>query len=250
MIWPTSNYQSAYSRVIHILSILTFGLVGGFFVERFGIMPELERVSIVMMLGIAAISYNSLAHNSGYKWIFFLVLSGLIALGFEYLWVQTCFPYGCFSYGDVLGTKLRNTVPWTVFVWWTPLIIGVYALLRKYLQNTWLIIPLWAILLTLIDMVLDPSAVLLGFRSFDAGGRYYNVPRSNFGGWIISGSVGMALATLLLHKSRPSIIRTYSAALTLSFFTWIAVFSGMWLPAILWWLLLGGYFVYFHQLSS
>jgi hypothetical protein len=38
--------------------------------------------------------------------------------------------------------------------------------------------------------------------------------------------------------------------LSLSFFTWVAVFSGMWLPALLWWLLLARYFVYFHQLSS
>lgn len=250
MIWSSSNHQSTYSRLVSTVSILAFGLVGGFFVAKFGILPGTEWVSILMMLAIASISYSALVHSSGYTWIFFLVLSGLIALGFEYLWVQTCFPYGCFSYGDVLWTKLRNTVPWTVFVWWTPLIIGVYTLLRKYLQNTWLIIPLWAILLTLIDMVLDPSAVLLGFWSFDAGGRYYNVPRSNFGGWIISGSVGMTIAKVLLHKSRPSIIRTYSAALTLSFFTWIAIFSGMWLPATLWWLLLGGYFIYFHQLSS
>lgn len=250
MIWSSSNHQSTYSRLVSTVSILAFGLVGGFFVAKFGILPGTEWVSILMMLAIAAISYSALVHSSGYKWIFFLVLSGLLALGFEYVWVQTCFPYGCFSYGDVLGMKLRNTVPWTVFVWWTPLIIGVYAILRRYIHKKWLIILLWAILLTLIDMVLDPSAVLLGFWSFDAGGRYYNVPRSNFGGWLISGAVGMTLATLLLHKSRPSIIRTYSAALTLSFFTWIAVFSGMWLPALLWWLLLGGYFIYLHQLSS
>lgn len=250
MIWSSSHHQSTYSRLVTTLSILAFGLVGGFFVAKFGILPGTEWVSILMMLAIAAISYSSLVHNSGYKWIFFLVLSGLLALGFEYLWVQTCFPYGCFSYGDVLGMKLRNTVPWTVFVWWTPLIIGVYAILRRYIHKKWLIIALWATLLTLIDMVLDPSAVLLGFWSFDASGWYYNVPWSNFGGWLISGAVGMTLATFLLETAKISPIRTYSAALTLSFFTCIALFSGLRIPAVLWWLLLGGYFVYFHQLSS
>lgn len=250
MIWSSSNHQSTYSRLVTTVSILAFWLVGGFFVAKFGILPGTEWVSILMMLAIAAISYSALVYNSGYTWIIFLVLSGLLAVGFEYLWVQTCFPYGCFSYGDVLGMKLLDTVPWTVFVWWTPLIIGVYALLRKYFQNKWLIITLWAVLLTLIDMVLDPSAVLLGFWSFTNGGRYYNVPRSNFGGWLISGSVGMTLATFLLDVSKPSTIRTYSAALTLSFFTWIAVFSVLRIPAILWWLLLAGYFIYLHQLSS
>ncbi|MBP7061989.1 carotenoid biosynthesis protein [Patescibacteria group bacterium] len=32
-------------------------------------------------------------------------------------------PYGCFEYGNVLGSKILETVPWTVFVGWTPLII-------------------------------------------------------------------------------------------------------------------------------
>ena len=86
-----------------------------------------------------------------------------------------------------------------------------------------------AVILTLLDMVLDPGAVLLGFWSFDAGGWYYNVPRSNFVGWLLSGSVGMFLATILLDKIQTSVQRTTSAGLTLSFFTWIALWSQMWL---------------------
>ena len=250
MIWSTSRNKSTYSRVIVIVSILAFGLVGGFFVAQFGVLPGTEWVSIVMMLGIAAISYIALVRDSGYKWIIFLVLSGLLAVGFEYLGIHTCFPYGCFTYGDILGIKLRNTVPWTVFVWWTPLIIWVYAVLRKYLQSRWLIIVIWAIFLTLIDMVLDPGAVLLGFWAFDAGGWYYNVPWSNFGGWLISGSVGMSLAYGLLHTHKVSVWWTYSAWLTLSFFSFVALWSGMWIPTTLWWLLLGRYFIYLYQLSS
>jgi putative membrane protein len=198
-------------------------------VARFGIMPGTEWASIVMMLGIAAISYRAVIRDAGMQWVMFLILSGLLALGFEYVWIQYCMPYGCFQYGDVLGAKIFQTVPWTVFVGWTPLIIGVYAILRHYIQNRWWIILIGAIILTLIDMVLDPGAVLLGFWLFDAGGWYYNVPWSNFAGWLVSGSVGMWLATLLLHKTKTSLSRTYSAGLTLSFFTSIALWSQMWL---------------------
>jgi putative membrane protein len=246
MIWSTSHDQSSHSRLIRIISILTFGLVGGFFVARFGIMPGTEWASIVMMLGIAAISYRAVVRDIGIQWIIFLILSGLLALVFEYVWIQHCIPYGCFQYGDVLGAKIFQTVPWTVFVGWTPLIIGVYAILRHSIQNRWRIILIGAIILTLIDMVLDPGAVLLGFWSFDAGGWYYNVPWSNFAGWLVSGSVGMFLATQFLEKTKTSFSRTYSAWLTLSFFTWIAVFSEMRLPAAVWSLLLGIYFVYYQ----
>lgn len=242
MIWSTSNHQSAYSRLIHMISILTFGLVGGFFVQRFRIMPWLERVSIVMMLGIAAISYYAVVRDTGLRWVFFLLLSGLLALGFEYIWVQYCVPYGCFMYGDVLGAKLLATVPWTVFVGWTPLIIWVYAILTKYIDNRRLLILAWAILLTLIDMVMDPGAVLLWFRSFDAGGWYYNVPWSNFVWWLISGSVGMLLATILLNKVISDRQRVYSAGLTLSFFSFIALFAQMWIAAWLGVVLLVAYF--------
>ena len=111
----------------------------------------------------------------------------------------------------MLGAKIFQTVPWTVFVGWTPLIIGVYAILSNYIQNRWRTILIGAVTLTLIDMVLDPGAVLLGFWSFDTGGWYYNVPWSNFAGRLVSGSVGMFLATQLLGKTKTSFSRTYSA---------------------------------------
>ena len=224
--------------------MLAFGLVGGFFVARFGVLPWTERFSILMMLSIASISYYTVVRDAGFRWVIFLLLSGLLALWFEYAWVQYCIPYGCFVYGDVLGVKIWNTVPRTVFIGRTPLIIWVYAILRKYVHNAGLLIILWAILLTLIDMVLDPGAVLLGFWSFDAGGWYYNIPWSNFLGWLVSGWVGMVLATVLLKNTNNNIQRTYSAGLTLSFFTFIAFWSGMMLPTILWFLLLCGYFIY------
>jgi len=242
MIWSTPRHQSTYSRIIHVLSILAFGLVGGFFVERFGIVPGLERVSIAMMLGIAAISYYAVVRDAWIKWLVFLVVSGFFALGVEYVWVHYCVPYGCFNYGSALGTKLFATVPWTVFVGRTPLIIWVYALIRQYISIKWIYVAVGACLLTLIDMVMDPGAVLLGFWSFDAGGRYYNVPWSNFLWRLISGSVWMALATILLDKNNISVQRTYSAGLTLSFFTFIALFAEMWLA---WWLGIVLLIVYF-----
>ena len=54
-----------YSHIITITSLLAFGFVGGFFVQRFGIMPGTEWASIVMMLGIAAISYRAVVRDAG-----------------------------------------------------------------------------------------------------------------------------------------------------------------------------------------
>lgn len=246
MIWSAPKHQSTYSSIVTAISIVSFGLVGWFFVERFGIIPGLERVSIVMMLGIAAISYGAVIKDAKRHGILFLILSGIIALVFEYIWVQSCIPYGCFSYGNALGAKILNTVPWTVFVGRTPLIIGVYSILKQYIDTKRILIATWACVLTLIDMALDPGAVLLGFWSFDGGGWYYNVPRSNFVGWMISWSVGMLLISFLVEPTKTNISRTYSAGLTLSFFTFVALFGHMWLAGLLWTILLTMYifFVY------
>lgn len=241
MIWSTPHYQSTYSRIIPYITILIFGIIGGFFVERFGIMPWRERVSIAMMLGIASISYGAVIKDAKRYGASFLIVSGIIALLFEYIWVQSCIPYGCFHYGDVLGSKILHTVPWTVFVGWTPLIIWVYTVISRYIHNKLLYIPIWAILLTLIDIVLDPWAVWLGFWTFGAGGWYYNVPRSNFGGWMISWSIAMLLISLFIQPRKTNISRTYSAALTLSFFTFVALFRHMRLAGLLWIALLTAY---------
>ncbi len=227
-----------------IVSIVLFGVIGWFFVERFGIIPGLERVSILVMLGIAAISYRAAIKDAKQYGIALLIFSGVIALVFEYVWVQYCIPYGCFQYGNVLGNKILDTVPWTVFVGWTPLIIWVYTIVNRYIPHKRIYIPVWAMLLTLIDMVLDPWAVLLGFWAFDAGGWYYNVPRSNFAGWMISWSVGMLLISLLVEPQKTNVSRTYSTGLTLSFFTFVALFAHMWLAGLLWTILMTIY-IYF-----
>jgi putative membrane protein len=46
-------------------------------------------------------------------------------------------------------------------------------------------------LVLVVDLVLDPAAVALGFWAYDGGGVYYGVPLSNFGGWVLSGTVAV-----------------------------------------------------------
>jgi putative membrane protein len=44
-----------------------------------------------------------------------------------------------------------------------------------------------------VDLVLDPAAVALGFWAYDGGGIYYGVPLSNFAGWLLSGAIAVSL---------------------------------------------------------
>jgi putative membrane protein len=90
------------------------------------------------------------------------------------------------------------------------------------------------LLLVWMDAVLDPGAASLGFWVWPQGGAYYGVPPSNYVGWLLSG----ALATTLLlaagrwsETPRPTLLD--SATVATSFWTGVAVLSGMVAPALL-----------------
>jgi putative membrane protein len=168
-----------------------------------------------------------------------LSLLALSAFGYaiEAIGVATGFPYGRFYYGDALGEKALGLVPYLLPVSYTPLVIGVVAASWSSslsLNYCFLLIVRSALLLTLVDGVLDPGATSLGLWAWPEGGAYYGVPPSNYAGWLLSGSLA---AALLLTAGRwrtvplPGLLD--SAVLALAFWTGVAAFSGLAVPALL-----------------
>ena len=130
------------------------------------------------------------------------LMLGFYALGIETLAIYTGFPYGHFGYSDLLGAKLFGTTPWTVFLAWTPLMLGAYGITANISKDTIARVFLSAILATAFDLVLDPGAVKLGFWQYDGGGWWYGVPWSNFGGWLITASASALLIELFCRVSK------------------------------------------------
>jgi bisanhydrobacterioruberin hydratase len=168
-----------------------------------------------------------------------LSLVGLSAFGYaiETVGVVTGFPYGPFYYGDALGQRALGLVPYLLPVSYAPLVIGAVAAswsLGSNSQQRLLWVLRSALLLTLMDGVLDPGAAFLGFWIWPEGGAYYGVPPSNYAGWLLSGTLA---AALLLATGRwqtaplPGLLD--SAVLALAFWTGVAAFSGLIAPALL-----------------
>jgi putative membrane protein len=204
-----------------------FAFVSGFFVARFPVRPELAFVSAVFVLAFAAPSYLALIRWVGaQRGVTALVVLGLYALCIETLAVKTGVPYGRFSYGAKIGTLLFDAVPWTVFFTWTPLVLLSLSRTRN--------VFLAGLVLVAIDLVLDPGAVAQGFWRYEAGGLYYAVPFSNFAGWLLTGTVGVALALRLLKgtewKDAPATLAT-SGLLSVIFWTSVCLWMGLWIPA-------------------
>jgi putative membrane protein len=85
-----------------------------------------------------------------------------------------------------------------------------------------------------MDAVLDPGATSLGFWVWPEGGAFYGVPPSNFAGWLLSGTLAAALLLATgrwAEPPRPALLD--SATISTAFWTAVAAFSGIILPALL-----------------
>jgi putative membrane protein len=119
--------------------------------------------------------------------------------GIELYGVRTGWPYGEFTYGVDLGPMLLGEVPLGLPVFFFPLVLNSYLLVLLLLgRRAESALPrLLATLATvlLVDLVLDPGAVAIGFWEYELG-QFYGVPWQNYQGWLLSGSIAVLLFDL------------------------------------------------------
>jgi len=128
-----------------------------------------------------------------------LAIGALTAYAYvvELVGTETGYPYGHFEYAIDLGPMLFGQVPVGLPVFFLPLVLNAYLLVLLLLGGRAKNRPvrLLATLVTvlLVDLVLDPAAVAIGFWAYLPPGPYYGVPASNYAGWVLSGAVAVAL---------------------------------------------------------
>ncbi|ERG95073.1 bisanhydrobacterioruberin hydratase [Haloquadratum walsbyi] len=116
------------------------------------------------------------------------------AYAIEYIGVHTGFPYGEFFYGVDLGPVIAG-VPLGLPVFFVPLVMNAYLLcillLETRVKHT--LFRLLTVIATVLmmDIILDPGAVALGFWVYPDGGIFYNVPVSNYAGWVLSATIAV-----------------------------------------------------------
>lgn len=158
---------------------------------------------------------------------------GVFGILIETIGIYTCFPYGCFSYGESMGAKLFGTTPWTIAFAWAPLVLGAYALVWKPEKSNFKLIAQGTTLLVVIDLVLDPVAAALGFWIWESPGLYYGIPFSNFMGWILSGTMGMYITTRLLQTRKPNVWLISTVFLSLALWLGATARFGFFIPFLL-----------------
>lgn len=165
----------------------------------------------------------------GWKRATFVLLSlSAFAYFIETIGLKTGFPYGVFAYTDQLGWKLFGTTPWTVPFGWVPLLLASWVTVWQWLRPVELRVFGTIVLLVALDLILDPMAVALGFWKYAHPGLWFNIPFTNFLGWVFSGCIGCLILQLLTKqedipdkKSRRLIQFGFLQALGMMFL-WIA----------------------------
>jgi bisanhydrobacterioruberin hydratase len=227
-------------RPLLLLSVFFFGTA--YFAVRFPDVPGTGVGSFVCTLLIALPSFAALWGFFGArKTVLSLLCLSTFGFAIETIGVVSGFPYGPFYYSDSLGPKVAGLVPYLVPLSWTPLVLGAVAATgprgKTGLRRR--VLPAFsaAILLTLMDGVLDPGATALGFWVWPEGGIYCGVPITNYFGWLFSSSLGAAIL-LALGGSRwenasppPGLLD--SAIIAVAFWAGIALFSSLLFPAVL-----------------
>ncbi|MEL7083585.1 MAG: carotenoid biosynthesis protein [Cyanobacteria bacterium P01_A01_bin.3] len=139
--------------------------------------------------------------------LFFIVAVGL-SLSAELLGTSTGFPFGDYAYLNGLGYKIAGLVPFTIPLSWFYIGFSSYLLALTVLRQSrhWLMrmeaIALGSMMLTAWDFVLDPAMtqLLVPFWEWLTPGNFFGVPLQNFGGWLLTGCLIMALSTLLWSR--------------------------------------------------
>ena len=132
------------------------------------------------------------------------VLGVLVAYTYaiEAVGLATGFPYGEFRYLADVGPMVAG-VPVALPLFFVPLALNAYllaaVLLGQGARRGPSLLPVAVGLLVVVDLVLDPAAVAIGFWTYD-GGPYYGVPVSNYLGWVLSGSVAVGLIDAALDR--------------------------------------------------
>ncbi|MDP8972165.1 MAG: carotenoid biosynthesis protein [Actinomycetota bacterium] len=232
-----------HPRLLLAASAIFFG--AAYFTVRFPDTPGAGIASFISTLLIALPSFLALWRYLGPRRALLSLLS-LSAFGYaiETTGVATGFPYGPFYYGDALGPKFAGLVPYLLPLSWVPLVLGVVSATAPALPENgdvsrrrvlWVLYA--AVLLTLVDGVLDPGAASLGFWIWPEGGPYYGVPVSNYLGWLFSSSVATTVLLMLGRRRWESVPPPPglldSALVAVAFWVGVDLFSGLLFPAVL-----------------
>jgi putative membrane protein len=199
-----------------VIVILLFHLVGliGFIIPSLNVLfMALVHWHLLLMLGVILYSHDSL--NKSFA-VFALITAaaGFIA---EFIGVHTGLLFGNYNYGGTLGSKLFE-VPLMIGVNWFLLVYSAgVTLKRSRIGNKYLRVITGAVILTLLDVLIEPIAIRFDYWHWTGG----IIPMKNYVCWFLVSAVLLFIFERFEFK-RQSVV---AAVLLVTQFVFFAVLN-------------------------
>lgn len=204
--------------------------------------------SLYILLGTATMLLFGLRFVGVRNTLIFFGASTLISLSIELLGTSTGFPFGPYSYTDLLGYKLFGHVPYVIPLSWFYMGFTTYLLASMFIARTgWRYKTLWSLLLgafflTVWDLSLDPAMASphlpVQFWIWHQTGPYFGMPVRNLIGWSATGLAYMSVSRLcwqrnleVKHSATWLPFGVYTA--NICFASILTLGAGMWQPSLL-----------------
>jgi uncharacterized membrane protein len=176
--------------------------------------PRETQAMVLLMLGASAAEAVEARGRRGAATV---ALAGATGLAAEYVGVRTGRPFGRYAYSDKLGRRVRG-VPVLAGAAWALMARPAWVAAGHVHPAPLARIPLAAAALTAWDVFLDPRMVAEGYWRWARGGRFADVPASNFAGWAATGA---AIFALVATFDRDAPEARDDGALALYAWTWV-----------------------------
>ena len=164
-----------------------------------------EKIRVVQVcLGFGFFIYHSIIFFGLNNTVIFFFSSFMISLLLEIIGTNKGLIFGKYTYEPSLcpGPMIKN-VPILIAISWTGLIYMALVCAMMLIDGSAVStirvshILLSALLVTILDLVLDPIAVDEGRWSWEMPGKYYGVPIKNFIGWFFNCSLILFLFSMI-----------------------------------------------------
>lgn len=190
-----------------ILYIIFIVGAAGFFVKELSALFETLTPYVLLGTGILVIADSGIYKDKHFS--MWMILIFTLILTIEIVGESTGLIFGSYSYGNFLGFKVFG-VPLIIGFNWLMILLSSFALAASLSSNKkfrFILIPVFAVIM---DLAMEPVAVMLGFWKWENG----IIPVQNYIAWfLISAAVSSGLIYLNLKFKRSNFINYYFSLL-------------------------------------
>ncbi|WP_420388455.1 carotenoid biosynthesis protein [Roseivirga sp.] len=186
---PFVNQKNAFYL---ILAMHLAGAIGLSFPQTRELFQMLTPLNL---LATAAIVLHFEKEKS-VRYILFIMTVFLMGFFVEVAGVKTGAIFGYYTYGPTLGPKFLD-VPLAIGINWVILIYSTNLLARNVTKSKYYPILLGAVLMTAIDIIIEPVAVKFDFWTWESS----YIPIRNYVGWFVASLIMHSFFTFFMPKA-------------------------------------------------